>query len=268
MSLTPLPSAESRLPWLFLASAVALWISYGLGAWEGPDRQVFLTYNGWLANSEPNWRFFWAFVNTRVFDALAGVGMGTAFLVPGLFFNKRELPVAACRFAVVLAVTEVGRLVLPMLTSPRPSPSLEYLPQLNSLLDYYPEWQPRVFSKTSFPSDHAAILFAWAAFLLLSSRSRTRWLPLIYACLLAMPRLVGGGHWLSDIAVGGVSLACLGLGLGYVGSWAERAQRLGQDLATRLWGPPTIGPGKIANGPGADSPDNLPEPDPESLPPK
>ena len=73
----------------------------------------------------------------------------------------------------------------------------------------YPDLNPKVSSHQSFPGDHgvASVLLVTGFTLLLG----WRWaIPsAVVAVLNILPRLVGGGHWLSDVLVGGVCIALI-----------------------------------------------------------
>jgi membrane-associated phospholipid phosphatase len=53
-------------------------------------------------------------------------------------------------------------------------------------------------SAHSFPSGHAFAMFYWAFFTSLCVPKRIALCALLFACLLSLPRLVSGAHWLSD----------------------------------------------------------------------
>ena len=60
----------------------------------------------------------------------------------------------------------------------------------------------KVASDHSFPSDHTAVLIVWATYIFLAGDRKGRWLVWPVAVLLSLPRLFGGGHWVSDVLFG------------------------------------------------------------------
>lgn len=201
------------------------------------DDWVFRQLNGSLTLS-PAWAQMWAFLNTRKFDLLAGLLMGLFFVIPGLAYRGREWIVAGFEFAGVFLAFSLARLLVSGLSAPRPSPSRHHYPNFNSLLELVPGVEGKVFSDHSFPSDHAAVVFVWALFLLYSSRRPGRWLAVPYALLISTPRLVGGAHWVSDVLLGSVPLAAFGFSWGYFTPLRARLRALGEKLCVRLFGKP------------------------------
>lgn len=59
-------------------------------------------------------------------------------------------------------------------------------------------------SRRSFPGDHALFLFSWALFWYKGYSKAILTSALIIASFFSLPRLLIGGHWLSDLILGGV----------------------------------------------------------------
>lgn len=197
-----------------------------------------------MVGDSPGQARLWAYLNTRQFDLLAGVIMGLFFVLPVLGYPDWRRSVRAIfEFAAVFFSFSVFRVVAETLSAPRLSPSRALYPNFHNLLDLVPQWQAKVYSEHSFPSDHAAVVFVWALFIVHSSSSRGRWLAFLYALFISTPRLVGGAHWFTDVLFGSVPLALFGFSWGYYtplrawcGRWGDRvtARRTLQKSATDL----------------------------------
>ncbi len=66
-------------------------------------------------------------------------------------------------------------------------------------------------SKDSFPGDHGMMLLIFSTFMWRYFGSKTFIVALIIFVVFAFPRVMIGAHWFSDIAVGSLSAALIGL---------------------------------------------------------
>lgn len=211
-----------------------VWLLPSTDVWVVPvDLAVFRSLNGVLTDTAWETRL-WAFLNTRQFDLLAGIVMGLFFVLPGLVYRGRRSVEAVFEFAAVFFSFSLMRIVAETLSSPRLSPSRELYPNFHNLLELVPEWQCKVYSEHSFPSDHAAVVFVWAMYIVASSSRPGRWLAVPYALFISTPRLVGGAHWFTDVLLGSVPLALFGFSWGYFTPLRALGQRWGSRLASRL----------------------------------
>ena len=64
-------------------------------------------------------------------------------------------------------------------------------------------------SNHSFPGDHATTAIMFALFFAYFARSPLGYFGIAYGCIMSLPRLILGAHWLSDILVGSLSIALL-----------------------------------------------------------
>ncbi|MFZ4099561.1 MAG: phosphatase PAP2 family protein [Chlamydiia bacterium] len=96
----------------------------------------------------------------------------------------------------------------------RLSPSLVERPLVDLAL-LVPGLKVKCSSVQSFPSDHATQLLLLAMFGWRFG-TRWRWVMAAIAVFFCCPRLVSGGHWFSDCFVGGLGIAMMVYGLGFV----------------------------------------------------
>jgi membrane-associated phospholipid phosphatase len=107
----------------------------------------------------------------------------------------------------------VGKQIADAIPVSRPSPTLVY-PDALRLSLLVPDIRAKDFAYDAFPGDHALVLLLCAGvftYFLPRAHAVAAW---FLALVFSIPRLVGGGHWLTDIIVGSVSVALLVL------SWA------------------------------------------------
>lgn len=128
--------------------------------------------------------------------------------------RRQVLPVAAL-FATLAAGAAEGLTVLLKELTDRPRPPLAD-PTVHALIG--------IPDSSSFPSGHAATAFAAATAVgLLHPRLRAPLLAL--AGIVAFSRVYLGVHYLSDVVVGGVLGAAVGLAAAFVAQRVGRAQR-------------------------------------------
>lgn len=183
--------------------------SIGHELWRQLDRAVFYTLNGSLAHSE-TWASFWAWMNTRYFDGLSALLMLVFLVFPGLGLERRQLQAAFTGFLLLmLLMLPLRELLSDYAVSARfsgPSPSLQLQPAY-LFSEQLPHIPAKDSASTSFPGDHASVLLIWIGFLLSIRRCPGTLVAAGLGLLLMLPRLFGGAHWFSDVAVGGLSLA-------------------------------------------------------------
>ena len=166
---------------------------------ERIDHLAFGILNSSLVGHSFAQRLF-AFANTRLFDSLAGIILAAYFLIPGLAFSRGRRRYATIGFISLALLFQPWRLLIGALSGANPSPGRVFaadmfrLDTINSAA--------KIASDHSFPGDHTAVLIAWAFYIVLVGDSKVRFSAIGYAAILSLPRLVGGGHWLSDILFG------------------------------------------------------------------
>ncbi|SEG78093.1 phosphatase PAP2 family protein [Marinobacterium lutimaris] len=223
-----------------LISALAL-ISYvlpgGYNLWQDAGARVFYLLNSTLADNGA-WTWFWAWMNTRELDLLTGLLM-ICFLVFPLAIRKEKLQPAFCGFLTLMIIMLPARALLNQVTVhyglSGDSPSLALSPSF-----LFSELRPSIPAKdhasSSFPGDHASVLLIWFGFLLWHTRRKvTALLISLLTLLLILPRLIGGAHWLADVAVGGLAMALTTLSWAFASPLAHRINLLVLSLFAPLF---------------------------------
>lgn len=133
----------------------------------------------------------------RLLTLLVNNGLIWFFLIGFLFIKKdRRYTALVMTVSAVLAVLCVQYGLKPLINRTRP-----YITYNVSILIPPPRG-------SSFPSSHSAVAFAaaWAYFI--TQEGRERWIPVIFAALIAFSRMYLFVHYPSDVAVGIVT-GCL-----------------------------------------------------------
>jgi membrane-associated phospholipid phosphatase len=202
---------------LFLSFGVIafLWATF-LSPWTTPlwntlDTAVFKALNGTLEGNT-FLQYFWGVINHKRMDLVEDV-VFLLFFIWGVKEAPRGLrwKKTAEFIAVILLASSViffinRNLLRYNVFLPRESPSLVVSPCVK-ITDEIPWEGLKDETIASFPGDHATTLllfgFLFSAFA--SKRlSKAAW---IYILFRSLPRLVVGAHWLSDIAVGSMTIA-------------------------------------------------------------
>lgn len=181
--------------------------------WKFLDQLVFRSLNGSLVASK-TWQWIAALSNCRGFDVLAGgvmVGLLSLHVVQSEHTRRRS---GWNGLAILVLGVLVGRwffmdaLVHGAMGYHRPSPSLVIAETLR-LTELVPNVPTKDASPWSFPGDHGYVLFCIALFLTFRSSRRLAVTAWCAAAALALPRLISGAHWFSDVAVGSLSLSLI-----------------------------------------------------------
>jgi len=218
-------------PLAYLAVAVLLlasWMGPGFArsAWDSADAAVFAFFNG--ANSEASWRTVVAALNSRWFDMVPG-GLLVALYADWMLADEHRWLAARAWLGVALAAFTVLWLrivVKGVLEIERISPSLA-VPDAVNIETVLPAWLAvKGSSSGSFPGDHCAVATLVALVIGHVCGWRRGLAALALVPLASLPRLMGGGHWLTDIAVGGLASGLAGAALFLLGVrvWLNRAR--------------------------------------------
>ena len=179
--------------------------------WEAIDIATFKALNSTFLSTKPL-QYFWALLNHKKMDLVEDV-IFLLFFVWGIKAAPKELRLrraAQFLFCILLAgsvIYFVNRQFLRSYTiMPRESPSLVVTPCIR-ISQEIPLQGVKDETLASFPGDHATTLLLFG---LLYTSFVSRRLALsawCYVLLRMLPRLIMGAHWLSDIAVGSLSIA-------------------------------------------------------------
>lgn len=192
-------------------AAIFLYVSWLTGPvrvlWDRVDRVVFFALNGSLEGGGP-WAFFWAICNNRLFDFLPAFIMIGIYLHFMLAENRAHL---RKRLAMAIFIVFYSFIILELLKETvceidRLSPTM-VLEGVILLSELFPELSLKDASSVSFPGDHAAVLLLFASFMWCYGGVKYGVVATATALIFSLPRLVDGGHWLTDDLVGGGFIA-------------------------------------------------------------
>ncbi|MCJ8169389.1 phosphatase PAP2 family protein [Atopomonas sediminilitoris] len=181
--------------------------------WESLDTQAFYLLNEPLAHY-PAWAWVWAVGSVRVTDLAVAALMLLLVMRGDLFFPAAQVRLALIWLVMAMVLLLVLRTgfnqLVKALDWQHAGPSLQLTAvRLSEMFVGWEQWGLKDASKRSFPGDHASVLMLWGLFLARVARWPARIGLLLLVCVLMMPRLVAGAHWLSDNAVGGLFIALL-----------------------------------------------------------
>ncbi len=203
-------------PFLISFGVIAfLWISFlspwTSHFWQTLDLAVFKTLNGALRGNT-FLKYFWALVNHKRMDLVEDV-IFLLFFIWGIKDAPKELrwkKTAEFIFIILLAACVVffinRNLLRYNVFIPRESPSLVVSPCVKITQEI--PWQGlKDETIASFPGDHATTLLLFGFLFSAFVPRRLAMAAWGYVIFRSLPRLVVGAHWLSDIAVGSVTIA-------------------------------------------------------------
>ncbi len=182
----------------------------GQSFWQNIDTAVFHSLNGSLKDSKSS-QTFWAIANNRMFDLVS------AFLMIGIYSiyvlkGSPEEKLKRIKGGLYMSISMIfGILLFKLLfTFERYSPTKLPLEGALKLSEFdHITWDLKDSSKKSFPGDHSTVLFMIAIFISYYARRWYGVAAIIVAGLFVLPRMVGGGHWFTDIIVGGGTIALI-----------------------------------------------------------
>lgn len=225
---------------------ISYWIPAGRAVWQEWDTRVFYLLNGTLAGPGL-WEQLWAWANTRYCDAFGGLVILMFLLYPIAGFRRDQLQSVAflcCAMMLTMLALRTGfHYFCDWIDLQVIGPSLVLSPVVR-LSELFPSIPLKDASTSSFPGDHATVLFAWAGFVLMGSRGWKSWLAAGIPLVLVLPRLFSGAHWLSDQLVGGMFVAIPALGWTYgsplVALLARQLAWVSAPILTRVSGWPWL----------------------------
>ena len=240
---------QSRWCWreLIICNVIAL-LLMASWLWQ-PTRQLWDTFDGWLFHllnaplaNHPVWATIWAIGNMRPVDAAIGLVMLIAIIKSDFIFSGAQVRRALYAFLALLLLMLLFRIALfdqtlKLLQWKRASPSL-VVDGAVRLTALFPGWEQKWALKDSseqcFPGDHASVLFIWTAMLLTFARGKALFFVWLLTILYALPRLIAGAHWGSDVLVGGAFLSLMAFGWGFYTPYVAKAQNLLERLTAPI----------------------------------
>lgn len=197
---------------LLNALGVMLFLSWYLppehGFWFGIDKSVFYGFNNQMV-THPLFALIVAITNFRGFDAVSLLAMGLLYLS----IWRREAPQARRRMLAIGITMLLTAVMLNQLGHLLPvkhaSPTLffENVHRVSELTGI----PAKDASKDSFPGDHGMMLIIFACFMWRYFGFRAFLTGVLIVVLFALPRIMAGAHWFTDIAVGSLSVILVGL---------------------------------------------------------
>ncbi|MCC8194611.1 MAG: phosphatase PAP2 family protein [Deltaproteobacteria bacterium] len=175
-------------------------------AWKELDAAIFYFFNAKLV---PGSRFglLVAYTNVRAFDAISFIAMGLLY-----YYYFRRADNAGRRLMICLGVCMLltGVLIkqcsgLIPIKHPSPTYFFDGANRVGDLVDF----PVKSGDRNSFPGDHGMMLMVFAAFMARYFGRRTFGLAALLAVIFAMPRIMAGAHWFSDVYMGSLSIACM-----------------------------------------------------------
>lgn len=207
-----MPRSRLTLILLFNILGIALFLSWylppGHGIWAPVDEGIFRFFNHHLATSTP---FLWfvAITNNRAFDLCSLLCMGLLML----WFWWHDTPRGRRRIVIMGVVMLLTAVVLNQaghcLPVVRPSPTLTFsdINRVSELLNI----STKDASRDSYPGDHGMMLLIFSGFMLRYFGERAFVIALAICVIFAMPRMMIGAHWFTDVFNGSLSIVLVGL---------------------------------------------------------
>lgn len=196
--------------------------------WDILDQWVFTVTNPFLVKWGGVWSWFWAILNVRIADLVPLIIIAWFFYIKGAIFADKDRLFGLVGFALLLIVMLFVREVLDFyvnianLGRSSPTAVIDSAVRLSSI---YPSFDLKDWDSSSFPGDHAAVLFTWLGYCLFFVRNKwSLWITFVVV-LFILPRLMAGAHWVSDIMVGGLSTALTTLAFGLYTPILNNTQR-------------------------------------------
>jgi membrane-associated phospholipid phosphatase len=223
-----------------LTAAAALFASWiapaSRGWWDALDHAVFSALNPSLANPGL-WQSFWAVANWRPFDLVAAAIIFSFVLLWLRADRGDRVRFKLAHFLAFCLLLLLGKacehLLLDFTGYRRASPTLAF-PDAVRLSELVTWLAVKDRGSTTFPGDHAFVIFATVGFLWICAGRRHGIIALLVLLPFTLPRVVAGAHWMTDILVGGGVMALLLLSLGYAtplaGTLAGRIERYATPL--------------------------------------
>lgn len=182
------------------AAAAILWVLYATGPLARLDQATFLFLNGLLGKAVWFDRIM-IFLNLRAVDYSFAALMGLAYFGFALR-GGRERFLPRFKFGLIIIAILVPIIVLNKTVDDdigRHNPARVYEATCVNLEKVHPDVpQHHTPSGDCFPGDHAVVWFSFIWIALYARRSILPWLILV-AAIFMTPRLVVGGHWLTDL---------------------------------------------------------------------
>jgi len=191
---------------------IALFLSWYLpenhGVWYQIDKSIFYFFNERIA-FHPILVDIIAVTNNRAFDVVAFVAMGALFFY---FFRQQDkqgqyrlICIGILMLITAVTLNQLGRLI--PIDRPSPTSTFDNVVRVSQLTSI----PTKDASSDSFPGDHGLMLLIFAGFIWRYFGSKAFFLALAIMVVFSLPRIIIGSHWFTDVYIGSVFLASIGL---------------------------------------------------------
>ncbi|QKJ87861.1 Kdo2-lipid A phosphotransferase [Paramixta manurensis] len=191
---------------------IALFLSWYLpvnhGFWFSVDKSIFFWFNDRMVDHH-GFALLVAITNYRGFDVVSLIAMGLLYL----WYWRRETPQGRRRMLAIGITMLLTAVVLNQLGHLIPvkhaSPTLffEHAHRVGELTGI----PTKDASSDSFPGDHGMMLIIFTCFMLRYFSKSAFAVGVLIVLVFALPRVMAGAHWFTDIAVGSLSVVLVGL---------------------------------------------------------
>lgn len=181
------------------------------GFWFFIDSTIFFFFNTLLIKNQA-FMYFVSLVNLRGFDLIAFLSMLRIFY--GYFKEKnleekhRMLCIGVAMLFTAVLIKQVGSLF----PFDRTSPTVFFPEEMHTpvnLISKLSGWHTKCQSSDCFPGDHGIMLLIFSSFMWRYCGFAAFKKGLIVFLLFSLPRIMGGAHWFTDIAVGSISVTLI-----------------------------------------------------------
>jgi membrane-associated phospholipid phosphatase len=188
---------------LYLLLLLSWFFPYTRSFWSWLDVQTFTFLNASLA-WHPAWKIFLAYMNADLLDRIMeilvfGLTFWGIYRCPGSF-KKNFLAFLGYYVCFSLFFIALKWFLREVIVLKRMSPTfvLEDTIRLKGVIN----WKLKDASRNSFPADHALFLFLMYHYAKTNFDKTIRNLLLAITLIFTFPRLISGGHWLTDVFFG------------------------------------------------------------------
>lgn len=191
-----------------------IWPETGL-YWQWADDAIFHYGNRLITPEHPVWVTVLSWASVRVFDMVIFAFM--SLLLVGCALSERRQPHWQAKWlrCVILmgSVAGLGGFIIhTCIAYGHPSPTLVY-PEAH-LLSQLTALPVKDQATNSFPGDHGFMAMVFACVMLYFAPRAGKWLSVLLAFAITLPRIMVGAHWFSDVYMGSLAIILL------MGPWA------------------------------------------------